>query len=88
MKKQHVIVLKTVSREFLIRDRRGTMPSYRAFDLCSSDEREHFTRAPGRSHALEVAKAYRDWSAKYAPAGLAVDGRVVIRPYRASASEE
>lgn len=58
------------------------MPSYRAFDIVAADEPH--TIAPSRKFATEVAQAYRDWSAKFAPAGLAVAGTVVIKPRAAS----
>lgn len=75
--KQHVIVVKTKDRIYYVRDQRSTRPTYAHFDATSLDRA---TIAPGRKQALEVAQAYKAWSAKFVASGLAIAGDVVVRP--------
>ncbi len=72
---QYEIILKAAQRDYYIRDRRGAAPHYRAFDFVSADESH--TVSPNRSHALEVAEAYREYAAKFP--SFALPGRVVAR---------
>ena len=72
------VILRTrENHEYYIVDNRSTKPGYKWFDTVCRDEPH--TVLPNKLMASRVADAYRAWAAKYAPAGLALDGQVIIR---------